>query len=117
MDFAENLKNLLDMRDIQVKELSAETGISKNTLDNYLSGQKSIPNAENAIKIARCLGVSAEYLVTGKPASIALLHNDIKGIEKFENGSYKQAKPAPLISANLDSFKSYGKGKNRIFVA
>lgn len=68
MDFAENLKNLLDMRDIQVKELSAETGISKNTLDNYLSGQKSIPNAENAIKIARCLGVSAEYLVTGKPA-------------------------------------------------
>ena len=52
-------------------------------------------------------------LVTGKPASIALLHNDIKGIEKFENGSYKQAKPAPLISANLDSFKSYGKGKNK----
>ena len=52
-------------------------------------------------------------LVTGKPTSIALLHNDIKGIEKFENGSYKQAKPAPLISANLDSFKSYGKGKNK----
>ncbi|MBH5328254.1 type I-C CRISPR-associated protein Cas8c/Csd1 [Eikenella sp. S3360] len=52
-------------------------------------------------------------LITGNKVPVALLHNDIKGIEKFENGSYKLAKPAPLISANLDAFKSYGKGKNK----
>lgn len=51
---------------MQIKELSAKTGISKNTIDNYLSGQKSLPNAENAIKIAKVLGTSAEFLVTGK---------------------------------------------------
>lgn len=38
---------------------------SKNTIDNYLSGQKSIPNAENAVKIAKYLGTTVEYLVTG----------------------------------------------------
>ena len=66
MDFSANLKKLLEEKDIQVKELASGTGISKNTIDNYLSGQKSLPNAENAIKIAQFLGVSAEFLVTGK---------------------------------------------------
>lgn len=65
MSFAENLKELLDSKEIEVKELAHGTGISKNTLDNYLSGQKSIPNAENAVKIAKFLGTTVEYLVTG----------------------------------------------------
>jgi len=65
MYFAENLKELLDSKDIEVKELAYGTGISKNTIDNYLSGQKSLPNAENAVKIAKYLGTTVEYLVTG----------------------------------------------------
>ncbi|MBP3367246.1 MAG: helix-turn-helix transcriptional regulator [Treponema sp.] len=69
MDFAENLKELLDEKDIMVKELSAGTGISKNTLENYLSGQKSIPNAENAVKIAQFMGTTVEFLVTGESKS------------------------------------------------
>lgn len=51
---------------MQIRDLSAETGISKNTIDNYLSGQKSLPNAENAIKIASALNTSVEFLVTGR---------------------------------------------------
>ena len=65
MSFSENLRDLLDYKGIELKELSAGTGISKNTLDNYLSGQKSLPNNENGVKIAKFLGVSAEYLVYG----------------------------------------------------
>ena len=65
MCFAENLKELLELKDIEIKELASGTGISKNTIDNYLSGQKSIPNAENAVKIAKFLGTTVEYLVTG----------------------------------------------------
>ena len=65
MSFASNLHDVLEFRDVQVKELSAKTGISKNTLDNYLSGQKSLPNIENGVKIAQALGVTVEYLVTG----------------------------------------------------
>ena len=65
MCFAENLKEMLESKDIEIKELAYGTGISKNTSDNYLSGQKSIPNAENAVKIAKYLGTTVEYLVTG----------------------------------------------------
>lgn len=66
MGFASNLKDILTFRNIEVKDLAAGTGISKSTIDNYLSGQKSIPNAENAVKIAKFVGTTVEYLVTGK---------------------------------------------------
>jgi hypothetical protein len=35
-------------------------------LDTYLWAQKSMPPADTAVKIASALGVSVEYLVTGK---------------------------------------------------
>lgn len=63
MFFAENVRAELEYQDIQVKELAQKTGISKNTLDKYLSGRKSEPGVENAVKIAKVLGVSVEYLV------------------------------------------------------
>ena len=65
MGFRENLKSELIYSGVLVKELSAITGIKKHTLDNYLNTHNSIPNAENAVKIARALGVSVEYLITG----------------------------------------------------
>jgi transcriptional regulator with XRE-family HTH domain len=65
MGFKENLKSELTYSGILVKELSAQTGIKKHTLDNYLNTHNSIPNAEAAVKIAKALGVTVEYLVTG----------------------------------------------------
>ena len=62
MGFAENVKSELDFQNMQLK-----TGISRNTLDKYLTGKKVVqPGVENAVKIAQALGVSVEYLVTGK---------------------------------------------------
>jgi transcriptional regulator with XRE-family HTH domain len=68
MPFKENLKSELEFQDIKVKELAAKTGISRRTIDQYLSAAAKMPSAENAVKIAKVLGVSVEYLVTGKPA-------------------------------------------------
>ena len=65
MGFAENVKFEMEFQDIQIKELSIKTGISKNTLDKYLFGKKVQPGVENAVKIASVLGVSVEYLVLG----------------------------------------------------
>ena len=65
MSFSDNLREALDFKDFQIKELASKTGISKNTIDNYLSGQKSIPSAQNALKIAKALDVSVEFLVNG----------------------------------------------------
>lgn len=90
MGFSENLRELLDYKDIELKELSAGTGISKNTLDNYLSGQKSLPNVENGVKIARFLGVSVEYLVCGSDELVALepIENVVSNLRKLKKADY-----------------------------
>ncbi len=56
----------LNYQDIQLKELEKKTGISTNTLGNYLAGHNSAPSVDNAVKIAAAPGVSVEYLVTGR---------------------------------------------------
>lgn len=90
MGFSENLRELLDYKDIELKELSAGTGISKNTLDNYLSGQKSLPNVENGVKIARFLGVSVEYLVCGSNELVSLepIENVVSNLKKLKKADY-----------------------------
>jgi len=66
MGFKENLKSELAYQDMQVKELSDITGISRYTLGNYLSVRERIPTADVAVKIAKALGVSVEYLILGE---------------------------------------------------
>jgi transcriptional regulator with XRE-family HTH domain len=66
MGFKENLKSELAYQGIVVKELASLSGISKHTLDNYLNVREYMPSADAAVKIARALGVTVEYLVTGE---------------------------------------------------
>ena len=70
MGFRENLKDELKYQDIRVKELADKTGISKRVIDHYLAEKFTEPTAETAVKIAKELGVSVEYLVTGKNSEI-----------------------------------------------
>ncbi|MDR2630315.1 MAG: helix-turn-helix domain-containing protein [Spirochaetaceae bacterium] len=66
MGFRENLKSELSYQGMLVKELALLSGISRHTLDNYLNVRGHTPSADIAVKIARALGVSVEYLVTGE---------------------------------------------------
>ncbi|AEE17598.1 helix-turn-helix domain-containing protein [Treponema brennaborense] len=65
MGFKENLRREMEFQDIKQKELSELTGISVNTLRNYINGHNALPNIDSAIKIAAALKVSVEYLATG----------------------------------------------------
>ena len=65
MGFKENLKAELAYKDILVKELAALSGINRRTIDNYLRVDGSMPSADAAVRIAKALGVTVEYLVTG----------------------------------------------------
>lgn len=65
MSFADNLRSELDYQGLIVKQLVAKTGINFNTLNHYLSGRKSMPPADVAVRIAKALGVTVEYLVNG----------------------------------------------------
>ncbi len=64
--FRERLKAELTYKGWILKELSAQTGISKRTLDSYLDSREVIPSADHAVVIAQALGVTVEYLVNGK---------------------------------------------------
>ncbi|MBO7122606.1 MAG: helix-turn-helix transcriptional regulator [Treponema sp.] len=66
MGFKENLKDELRYQGVLVKELAAKSGVPKGTIDHYLAEKSASPIAENAVKIARALNVTVEYLVTGK---------------------------------------------------
>ena len=86
MNFSENLRFIMESRDIQVKELSARTGISINTLKSYLKADAVEPKVSNAVLIARALHVSVESLVSSPasteenvPAELYEIHQLIKG--------------------------------------
>ena len=66
MGFKENLKEQLNFSGMYVKELANQSGIKKQTIDSYLNTQSCMPSADVAVAIAQALGVSVEYLVTGK---------------------------------------------------
>lgn len=68
MSFRENLRDELSYQGIIIKELSEKTGIPKRTLDSYVNRDRT-PSAEIAVKIARALNVTVEFLVTGKGTS------------------------------------------------
>jgi transcriptional regulator with XRE-family HTH domain len=65
-NFRKNLRDELEYQDLTVKELAAKSGVAKGALDCYVGKQASIPPATTAVKIAKALGVSVEYLVSGQ---------------------------------------------------
>lgn len=70
MSFKDNLRDEMEFQDMKQKELSEKTGISVNTIRNYINGHNALPSAEVAVKIAGALGVSVEYLVSGKKSGV-----------------------------------------------
>ena len=66
MGFKENLKAELAYKDILIKELAVLSGVNRRTIDNYLREEASMPSAEAAVRIAGVLGVTVEYLITGR---------------------------------------------------
>ena len=69
-----------------VKELAARSGVKKKTIDSYLGAPACKPSAEAAVSIAKALGVTVEYLVTGtdnsaaKDRPLSALHSDVQEI-------------------------------------
>ena len=71
MGFRDNLKQELNFSGMLVKELATASGVKKRALDTYLLCENaSMPPADIAVKIANVLGVTVEYLVTGKDTNI-----------------------------------------------
>lgn len=85
---------------ITTKALAEKSGVNKRTIDHYLK-----PSAANALKIATALGVSVEYLMTGKEykSKVTVTGDILDLIQSYQNFSSEQQK---LI---LSFFKTFDK--------
>lgn len=80
--FREVLKDEMTFQDLHAKDLSIKSNISQRNIESYLSSREIIPKADAAVKLARALGVTVEYLVTGSDKSIS---KDFSKYEKYRD--------------------------------
>lgn len=82
MSFWENVENIREYKNIPRKELAYKADFSLNSISTGIA-RDSIPLADVACRIANVLGVTVEFLVTGKARKdgIENLYEDAK-IEK-----------------------------------
>jgi transcriptional regulator with XRE-family HTH domain len=66
MNFSENLRDAIEYSGLGQKELAYKAKIPLSSIENYLRENASIPSVDKAVRIAQILGVTVEYLVTGK---------------------------------------------------
>ena len=83
--FLERLKDELSYQGLTQKELSERTEISVNTIRGWFS-KDLVPDVFNAVKVAKALNTTVEYLVTGE--------NDNKAAQELNE---LKAKIADLI--------------------
>ncbi len=88
------MKFKIDCKGLIIKELASITGISKRTIDTYLSNRAVIPNAEIAVKLARALDTTVEYLVTGCDSTVS---------PQFSQGEYDAYHRRQKLISYLDS--------------
>jgi len=81
-DFSQRLRSEIDYMGLTQKEFAAKAGIKKRALDAYLRTQQSMPPADTAVKMASVLGISVEYLITGKEYRQSV---DISGYLQFKD--------------------------------
>lgn len=89
--FKERLREEIEYKGLLVKEVAAECGISNSTFLSYIDARGVLPNVETAVKIASVLGVSVEYLVTGKDDS-----EKINPVMKIVKDDLRKLTPAQL---------------------
>lgn len=64
------LKKAIDDSGLTRAELAEKSKVKERTLNSWLYGKNPNPSVEDFLKAAAALGVSIEYLVTGKDGSM-----------------------------------------------
>ncbi len=62
--FRARLQSLLAERDLSQRQLALATGVSQQTINNYLRGVTKLPGAEELLALSRFFGVPMEHFVT-----------------------------------------------------
>ncbi len=113
MGFAENLRDELEYQGMQVKELAERTGLSINTLNKYRPGSTVVPTIDNALKIAKALHVSLDYLAMGRNATSistedsAIMQMLAHKIHRFSPADY--AAVIAIVDSIAEKYERQGK--------
>ena len=87
--FGTRLREEIEYMGISQRELAERAGIKKRALDMYVGYRESMPPADVAVRLAKALNVTVEYLVTGEKTKSAykVEKNSIeKDLEKIPVG-------------------------------
>ena len=63
--FSDRLRRAIDLGGVTISEAARLARLSTNAVQFYLSGRRENPSGESAVQIARALGVSLDWLLTG----------------------------------------------------
>lgn len=66
MDFRQILESIMQERGITAYQIWKETKIPQSTIGKWRAG-KGVPSSENAVKLAKFLNVSVDYLLGIEP--------------------------------------------------
>ena len=102
MNFWEMVDSELEYRNINRKQLASEAGFNVSNISNGIR-KNNIPLADTAVRIAQVLGVSVEYLVTGKPAqfSDATITYEVKLFQKYRDFIQKLEHLSPAAQEGM----------------
>lgn len=107
--FKDRIERELSYLGISKKEFAADVGISINTLNMYLY-RDSMPSADIAVKMARFLNTTVEYLITGNNNNGTTNSNNAKkNFQKAEIENLIASFSAGQLSAFLDITKAFYK--------
>lgn len=103
-NFVERIDEILKSKNLMRKDLCEKIDISTQSLTDW-SRKGSVPNAEIMVRIAKELGTTVEYLITGETVEgIKLSQEDIQLLNDY----HSLANPFKIsINTMLSQFKEF----------
>ena len=102
---------ILKEKKITGKELANKTNISQSLISDYKNG-KVEPSMTNIYKIAKYLGVSCDYLITGQTEQLHLNQEEKLLIKYYRNMSAEQKKGIMVTAETMYNAHPTGLSSN-----
>ena len=90
--FSQRLREEIEFLGLTRKELAYKADVKIRALDMYIGSQESMPPADVAVRLAKALNVTVEYLVTGEKSTAEKTHAENFQLEKDLNKVSQETK-------------------------
>ena len=84
MTFYDRCEMLANEKKIPFSEIASQAGVTGSAITSWKKND-SFPKADVAVKVAKCLNTSVEYLVTGKEGDADLSPEEMEVVQIFRS--------------------------------